>query len=61
MYLNCFVTPFNNKLESSRDFTLLIISSILSFDIINVVVLPGPNIFLCIHASAADAAAFNPK
>ena len=30
-------TPFNNKSESSRDFTILIISSIPSFDIINTV------------------------
>ena len=39
-------------------------SSISSFDIISVVVLllwPDPNIFLCIPASAADAAAVNPK
>ena len=60
------MTPFNNKPESSRDFTILIISSISSFDIINVVLCegwlwPDPNIFLCIPASAADAAAVNPK
>ena len=30
------------------------------FEIINVVV-PDPNIFLCISASAADAPAVNPK
>ena len=46
-------------------------SSIPLFDIISVVVLceaederrlwPDPNIFLCIPASAADAAAVNPK
>ena len=36
-------------------------SSISSIDIINVVVFPDPNIFLCIHASAVDAAAVNPK
>ena len=36
-------------------------SSISSFNIINVVVCPDPNIFLCIPASAADAAAVNPK
>ena len=35
-------------------------SSISSFDIISVV-LPDPKIFLCIPASAADAAVFNPK
>ena len=31
------------------------------FDIISVVLLPDPNIFLCIPASAAAAAAVNPK
>ena len=30
------------------------------FDIISVVVLPDPQIFLCIPASAADAATVNP-
>ena len=56
------VTPFNNKPESSRYFPILLISPILSFDIINVVLLwPNPNIFLCIPAYAADAAAVNPK
>ena len=35
-------------------------SSISSFDIINVVV-PEPRIFLCISVSAADAAAVNPN
>ena len=35
-------------------------SSISSFDIISVVV-PGPKIFLCIPASAANAAAVNPN
>ena len=35
-------------------------SSISLFDIISVV-FPDPNIFLCIPASAADAAAVNPK
>ena len=55
------LTPFNNKPESSRDFTILIISSISLFDIINVVIFPDPNIFLCIPASAADAAAVNSK
>ena len=56
--------PFNNKQESSRDFTILIISPISSFDIINTVLLllwPDPNIFLCILVSAADAAAVNHK
>ena len=31
------------------------------FDIISVVLLPDPNIFLCVPASAASAAAINPK
>ena len=31
------------------------------FDIISVVLLPDPSIFLCIPASAASAAAVNPK
>ena len=31
------------------------------FDIISVVLLPHPNIFLCIPASTADAAVVNPK
>ena len=65
------VNLFNSKPESSRYFTILIISSISLFDIISVVVLceavdkelrqPDPKIFLCISASAADAAAANPK
>ena len=54
------MTPFNNNPESSRDFTILIRSSMLLFDIINVV-FPDPNIFLCIPESPADAAAVNPK
>ena len=54
------VTPFNNKPESSRDFTILIMSSISLFDLISVVS-PDPNIFLCISASAAGDAAVNPK
>ena len=52
------MTPFNNNPESSRDFTILIRTSMLLFDIINVV-FPDPNIFLCIPASAADAATVN--
>ena len=54
------VIPFNNKPESSSDFTIVIISSISLFKIISVV-FPDPKIFLCIPASAADAAAVNPK
>ena len=36
-------------------------SSISLFDIINVVIFPDPKTFLCIPASAADAAAVNLK
>ena len=57
--LTVSVTPFNNKPESSRNFTILIRFSISLFDIINVV-FPDPNIFICIPASATDAAAVNP-
>ena len=56
------VTPFNNKKESLRVLTILIISSISLFDISSIVVLlllPDPNISLCIPASVADAAAAN--
>ena len=69
------VTPFNNKPESARDFTILIKSSISLFNIISVALceakdevwlwedegLPDPKIFLCLPASAADAAAVNLK
>ena len=65
------VTHCNNKPESSRDFTILIMFSISLFDIISVVLLllllsllllwPDPNTFLCIPASAADGAAVNPE
>ena len=62
------MTPFNNNPESSRDFTIFKRSSISLFDIISVVLCepeeewrPDPNIFLCIPASAADAAAVSPK
>ena len=54
------MTPFNNNPESSRDFVILIRSSMSLFNIINRV-FPNPNIFLRIPASAADAAAGNPK
>ena len=51
----------NKILESSSVCTIFIISFISSLEIIKVV-LPGPNIFfVCIPASAADAAAVNPK
>ena len=52
--------PFNNKAESSRDLTILIISSISSFDIIRVL-LPDPKIILCISAHETDDAAVNPN
>ena len=55
-----WVTAFNNKPESSRDFAMLIMPSISLFDIISVV-FPDPHIFICISASAADGAAINPK
>ena len=64
------MTPFNNKPEASRDLTISIMSFISSFGIISVVLfgkakskgrLPDPKIFLYISASAADAAAGNPK
>ena len=54
------LTPINDKLEYSIGLTILIMSSILSFDIINVVV-SDPKIFLCIPASAAADAAVNPN
>ena len=58
--MNSSVRPFNNKPESSRDFTILIIFphfiSVAFFS----VVFPDPNIFLCIPTSPADAAAVNP-
>ena len=54
------MTPFNNNRESLRDFTILLRSFMSLFDIISVVY-PDPNIFLCIPASAADAAGVSPK
>ena len=59
-YFQVSVTPSNNKPESARDFTILIMFSISSFDIINVVIFPDPKT-LCTPASAADAAAVYPK
>ena len=52
------MTLFNNNPESSRDFTILLRSSMSLCDTISVVVFPDPNIFLCIPASAA---AVNPR
>ena len=55
-------TYFNNKPDSSKDFTILMISLISSFDTNNTVLLwPDLNIFLWIPASVADATAVNPK
>ena len=55
------LTPYKNKSESSRDLTILIMSSISSFDIINGVLLLDPKSFLYIPVSAADATAVNPN
>ena len=55
------MTPFNNKPESSRNFTILIRFSISLFDINSVLLFSDPNIFLFIPAPAADAAAVNTK
>ena len=49
---------FTNNQESSRDLTIIMMSSISSFNIINVIVLfclSDPKILLCTPASAADA------
>ena len=54
------LTSFNNKPKTLRDLTIFIIYSILSFDVISVVV-PEHKIFLCIPASAADATDVNPN
>ena len=58
---------FNKILESSKTWTIFIISLISSFEIVKVVVCeaedegrPDPN-FWCTPASVADAAAVNPK
>ena len=59
-FLTVSVTPFNKTLECSSACTIFVISFISSLEIIKVV-LPDPSIFLCIPASAADAAAVNPK
>ena len=57
-FLIVLVTSFNKIFESSSAWTISIIYFISSFEIIKVVV-PDPNIYLCIPASAADAAEFN--
>ena len=53
------VIPFNKKIESSRAWTVFIMSFISSFEIIKVVV-PEPCIFFWIPASVAEAAAAIP-
>ena len=62
------MTPFSKILDSSRAWTIFILSFISSFEIIKVIVWkaedegrPDPNIFLCLLASAADSAAVNLK
>ena len=54
------LTPFNIKLDSSKDLIILIMSSISSFDIIRVGV-PESKTFSCIPASVADTVAVNPS
>ena len=49
------LTPSISNPESSRDLTILIMSSISSFDIFSVIV-PRPKSFFYIPASGADAA-----
>ena len=51
---------FTNKLDSLRDLTIFIISSTSSFEIINIVI-PNPEIFLCIPASVGGATDANPN
>ena len=53
------VAPSSNKPESSSD-SIILMSSISLFDIISVA-FPHRKIFLCIPASAADAATVNRK
>ena len=58
------LAPFSNTPESSRDLTIFKISSVSSFENIEIVLLlslPDPKIFLCIPAFAADVAAVNPN
>ena len=55
--MNYFTNSFNDKPESSRDLTILIMSFISSFHIISVVI-QEPSLF---SGSAADAACVNPN
>ena len=59
-FLIVLVTTLSKILESSKAWTIFIMSFTSSFKIIKDVV-PDPNMLLCIPASAADAAAVNPK
>ena len=59
-FLIVSITPFINKLNSSRDLTICIISSTSSFEIIDVAI-PDPKTYLCTPASTADAATINPN
>ena len=54
------LNPFNNKPQYSGDLTILIMSLISTFHIISDVA-PDPKIFLCVPASAVNAAVLNPK
>ena len=59
-FLIVLVIPFNKVLDSSRAWTIFIISFISSFETIKVVVLE-PFIFFWIPASVAGTAAVNPN
>ena len=59
-FLIVLITPFIDKPDSSKDLTILMISFIFSFEIINVVI-PEPKRFFWITASVAHAAAVNPN
>ena len=57
-FLIVSLMPFINKSNSLRDLTIFIISSISSFEIINVLI-SDPKVFIWIAVSVADAAAVN--
>ena len=66
LFFIVFLTPFINKSDSSRDLTIVIISFVSSFEVIDVVHLvegrmPEPKIFFQITAPDADVAAINPN
>ena len=58
--LRNLLTPFINKIDSSRDLIIFMISFISSLEVIYVVI-PDPKIFFWIAASVVDAAAVNPN